>query len=267
MTSKLHSWFLNANVNSHANLRLFCFPYAGGGASVFRDWSRFFPKDVEVCPVQLPGRESRGLESPMTSLSQIVQAIVVEIGPLLQTPFVFFGHSMGALIAYETARQISRKYGKQPVHLFVSGRSGPGLPYTKKKLHQLPDDEFKMELKRMNGTPEAVLQHDELMQLLMPRLRADFEVCETYSYIHDQPLRCPISAFGGDADYDVSVASLAAWNEQTNSEFFLHMFDGDHFFLHNQQENIMQTVYDSFHKVPAKPTKKQVVHTGNVIWL
>lgn len=260
MTSKLHSWFFNANVNSRANLRIFCFPYAGGGASVFREWSRFFPKDVEVCPVQLPGRESRGLESPMTSLSHIVQAIVVEIEPLLQTPYAFFGHSMGALIAYETACQINSKYGKPPAHLFVSGRSGPSLPYTKKKLYQLPDDAFKNELRLMNGTPEAVLQHDELMQLLLPRLRADFEVCETYSYIQNQPLPCPISAFGGKADYGVSAASLAAWNEHTLNEFNLYMFDGDHFFLHNQQENVMQTVIDSIHPIPAIPTKRQVVH-------
>lgn len=264
MTTKLQSWFLNANVNSRASLRLFCFPYAGGGASVFREWTRFFPKDVEVCPVQLPGRESRGLESPMTSLSKIVQTIAVEIQPLLSTPFIFFGHSMGALIAYETARHIRRKYGMSPVHLFVSGRSGPGLPCTKKKLHQLPDEEFKLELKKMNGTPEAVLQHEELMQLLLPRLRADFEVCETYTYIQDQPLPCPISALGGNADYDVSVSSLAAWNEQTNNEFFLNMFEGDHFFLHSQQEAILQTVKDSFNNAPAK---RQVVHTGNIIWL
>ncbi|MFD0695356.1 thioesterase II family protein [Paenibacillus sp. GCM10027628] len=267
MSSKLHSWFLNANVNSRANLRLFCFPYAGGGASVFREWPRFFPKQVEVCPVQLPGRESRGLEAPMTSLTQIVQAIVVEIEPLLHIPFAFFGHSMGALIAYETARQINKKYGKHPVHLFVSGRSGPNLPYTKKKLHQLADAPFKDELRRMNGTPEAVLQHQELMQLLLPRLRADFEVCETYAYTQDQPLQCLISAFGGNADYDVSIASLAAWNEHTLNEFNLHMFDGDHFFLHKEQDNVMQTVIDSIYPIPAIPTQKQVVHTGNVIWL
>jgi medium-chain acyl-[acyl-carrier-protein] hydrolase len=255
MTSKLHSWFLNANVNSRANLRLFCFPYAGGGASVFREWPRFFPYDIDVCPVQLPGRESRGLESPMTSLTQIVEALVSEIQPLLQTPFAFFGHSMGALLAYETARQLGRNHGKHPVHLFVSGRSGPQLPYTKKKLYQLPDDEFTMELRRMNGTPEAVLQHEELMQLLLPRLRADFEVCETYTYNQDEPLPCPISAFGGTADHDISVASLAAWNEHTLSEFYLHMFEGDHFFLHGQQENIMKTVYDGFRKIPAIVTR------------
>ncbi|SFJ92621.1 Surfactin synthase thioesterase subunit [Paenibacillus sp. UNC496MF] len=242
MKSALQSWFLNANEQSNANSRLFCFPYAGGGASIFRGWTQYFPNDIEVCPVQLPGRESRVLESPMISLSQIVKAIVGEIKPLLHTPFVFFGHSMGALIAYETAREIGRVYGKHPAHLFVSGRSSPQLPSIKKKLHQLPEDEFKSELRRLNGTPEAVLQNDDLMQLLMPRLRADFEVCETYSYIQDLPLPCPISAFGGKGDHDVSSASLAAWKEQTRSAFFLHMFDGDHFFLQSNQESIMQTV-------------------------
>ncbi|WP_053375081.1 thioesterase II family protein [Paenibacillus sp. FJAT-27812] len=242
MTSKLHSWFVPANINSHANLRLFCFPYAGGGASIYREWQKHFPKNIEVCAVQLPGRESRGLESPIHSLDQIVNAIAEEIQPLLAMPFAFFGHSMGALIAFETARQLTRKYKRIPDHLFVSGRSAPHLTHRYRKLHLLPDDELKNELRQLNGTPDAVLQNNELMDLLLPRLRADFEVCETYTYSVDMPIHCPITAYGGLDDHAVSMESLAAWKEHTSYHADLKMFEGDHFFLHNEQQKLAQDV-------------------------
>ncbi|WP_051250932.1 thioesterase II family protein [Paenibacillus harenae] len=245
MANKLHSWFVPANVNSHAKLRLFCFPYAGGGASVYRDWHKFFPKEIEVCAVQLPGRESRGLEAPIHSLDQLVLAITEEIQPLLNMPFALFGHSMGALLAFETARQLIRKNKRTPDHLFVSGRSAPHLIHRNTKLHLLPDNELKNELRLLNGTPDAVLQNNELMDLLMPRLRADFEVCETYSYAVDEPIHCPITAYGGMDDHGVSFESLAAWKEHTSNDVDLKMFEGDHFFLHSEQEHLTQSLSSS----------------------
>jgi medium-chain acyl-[acyl-carrier-protein] hydrolase len=245
MTSKLHSWFVPANIHTHARLRLFCFPYAGGGASVYREWHKLFPKEIEVCAVQLPGRESRGLEAPIHSLDQLVHSIADEIQPLLNMPYVFFGHSMGALIAFETARHISRKNKRTPDHLFVSGRSAPHLTHRYRKLHLLPDDELKDELKLLNGTPDAVLQNKELMDLILPRLRADFEVCETYRYTADKPINCPITAYGGKDDLAVSFESLAAWSEHTSHHADLKMFEGDHFFLHNEQDNLAQSLNSS----------------------
>jgi surfactin synthase thioesterase subunit len=245
MTSKLHSWFVPANINPHADLRLFCFPYAGGGASIYREWHKHFPNNIEVCAVQLPGRESRGLEAPIHSLDQLVHTIIEEIQPLLNRPFAFFGHSMGALIAFEAARQLTKKYNRIPDHLFVSGRSAPHLTHRYRKLHLLPDDELKNELSLLNGTPDAVLQNNELMDLLLPRLRADFEVCETYQYALDAPIQCPISAYGGLDDHAVSFESLAAWKGHTNHQADLKMFDGDHFFLHNEQEKLAQDVSSS----------------------
>lgn len=243
MATKLHSWFVHANIHSSAKLRLFCFPYAGGGASIYRDWQKLFPMEIEVCAVQLPGRESRGLEAPIHSLDKLVHAIVDEIQPLLNLPFVFFGHSMGALLAFETARQLKRKNKRVPDHLFVSGRSAPQLAHRNRKLHLLPDNELKNELRLLNGTPDAVLQNNELMDLLLPRLRADFEVCETYMYMADEPMDCPITAFGGTDDFEVSLESLAAWKEQTRYDSDLQIFKGDHFFLHSEQEVLAQSVH------------------------
>lgn len=252
MATKLHSWFMNANVHSRADMRLFCFPYAGGGASIYRDWLQLLPKEIEVCPVQLPGRENRGLEAPMCSLPEIVQAVADEIGPLLNLPFALFGHSMGALLAYETARQLDRKYNKTPLHLFVSGHSAPHLPHSGRKLYSLSDQELIHELRILRGTPEAILQNDELMVLLLPRLRADFQVCETYSFFRDNPIACPITALGGIEDHDVSMDNLAAWGELTQKETELQLLSGDHFFLHNEQEVIVQLIKDRMHHANKK---------------
>ncbi|WP_159884978.1 thioesterase II family protein [Paenibacillus puerhi] len=237
MTTFYHAWCSNANILSTAKVRLFCFPYAGGGASVYRDWTEFFHEDMEVCPVQLPGRESRWQEPPMAAVQQIVSAFMAEIEPLLHKPFAFFGHSMGAMIAYEAALAARERYGKQPVHLFVSGQSAPGYRMTRKNRSHLPDAEFKLELLRMNGTPPEVLQHEELMAMLMPRIRADFAVCEQYMPTKAaQPLTCPITVFGGTEDYEVSLESLKAWRERSLGEFDLHLLEGDHFFLNTVRE-------------------------------
>lgn len=242
MATKLHSWFMNANVHSRADMRLFCFPYAGGGASIYHDWLRLLPKEIEVCPVQLPGRENRGMEAPISSLSEIVQAVTEEMKPLLNLPFAIFGHSMGALLAYETARLLTKKYSKTPLHLFVSGHSAPHLPHSGKQLHSLSDQELIHELRMLRGTPEAVLQNDELMNLLLPRLRADFQVCETYDFIRSEPLSCPITALGGIEDDGTTEEALAAWKELTRMETEVHLFHGGHFFLHDEQKELVGTI-------------------------
>ncbi|WP_046229164.1 thioesterase II family protein [Paenibacillus algorifonticola] len=242
MTARESSWFLNTHAGSFAKLRLFCFPYAGGGASVFSSWKRELPAHIHVCPVQLPGRERRMLEDPMDSVEAIVHSLVSEITPFLHTPFAFFGHSMGALIAFETARQLHFKHHVTPLHLFVSGKTAPHLPYPRKSLHKLPDDQFKKELQLMQGTPEEVLQNDELMEIVMPHLRADFTAVETYVYRPGEVLPCPIAVFGGLQDHDVSIESLYAWQEHTNGSFQVQMLEGNHFFLHNQEQEVIGSV-------------------------
>lgn len=259
MTVRESSWFLNAHAGSVATLRLFCFPYAGGGASVFSNWKRELPAYIQVCPVQLPGRESRVIEDPMDSVEAIVDSLVSEISPFLHTPFAFFGHSMGALIAFETARQLHSKHHVAPTHLFVSGKTAPHLPYPRNSLHNLPDDQFKKELQLMQGTPEEVLQNDELMDIVMPQLRADFTAVETYVYRPGEVLPCPISAFGGLQDHDVSIESLQAWQEHTQGPFQVQMLEGNHFFLHQQEHEVIGRV---LHELSSQ--KRRVAASGPV---
>jgi medium-chain acyl-[acyl-carrier-protein] hydrolase len=233
-----NSWITCLKSNPHALFRLFCFPYAGGAASAFYTWPDGLPREVQVCPVQLPGRESRLEEPPFTRLSPLVQALARAIRPYLDVPFAFFGHSLGALISFELARRLE----PTPRHLFVSGRRAPQIPDRASPIHQLPEIEFVEEIRRLNGTPEGVLQSAELRQLFLPLLRADFAVHETYVYAAGVPLDCPITAFGGRQDSSVSREALGAWRAQTRRSFTLHMLPGDHFFPHSSRALLLRTL-------------------------
>ena len=230
-TTTSNSWISCYNPRRETRLRLFCFPYAGAGALIFRNWSDGMPADVEVCPVQLPGHGTRLIERPFTRLTLLVEALAPALAPLLDRPFAFFGHSLGALIGFELARLIRRQYGVHPFRVFVSGGRAPQIPHLDRSIHALPDKEFLAELRRLNGTPRELLDHEELMEVMLPILRADFAMYETYLYSAEPPLDCPISAFGGLQDRRVSISDLEAWRTQTSATFSLRMFPGDHFFL------------------------------------
>lgn len=216
-------------------VRLFCFPYAGGGASIYRGWSAALHPDIEVWPVQLPGREGRIREPAFSRADELVAALLGGLAePLARGPFAFFGHSMGALIAFELARALRLAGTAGPLHLFVSARRSPDLPARDDDIHDLPEPEFRARLRELNGTPEAVLEHPELMDLLGPLLRADFTLSETHDFVPGPPLACPITAFGGRDDADVTADDLSAWRRQTTAAYRLTMLAGDHFFLHHE---------------------------------
>ncbi|NJL21583.1 MAG: thioesterase [Leptolyngbyaceae cyanobacterium SM1_3_5] len=227
----MNSWIVCHQPNPQARLRLFCFPYAGAGASVFQSWSSQLPDAIEVCSVQLPGRERRFREPLFTDLPALIEALTLALLPNLDRPFAFFGHSVGALISFAAAQQLGRSHGFSPLHLFVSGRQAPQTAALKPPIHHLPDAEFIEKLRQYNGTPSAVLENAELMSLFLPILRADLAINDIAEFDRNSPLACPISAFGGLEDDLVSRDGLAAWREQTGDRFALQMFPGDHFFF------------------------------------
>lgn len=242
-------------VKPHARMRMFCFPYAGGGASIFRGWTASLPADLEVCPVQLPGRESRLREAPFTRSELMVTALADALQPYFDLPFVFCGHSMGAAVAFELTRELRRRGRPQPLHLFASGRRAPHLPPREEPIHELPEPEFLVKLRELNGTPEEVLQHDELMRLLIPILRADFGVNETYTYTSEEPIDAGISAFGGLGDEDVTREDVEAWREHTRGRFRTRMLPGDHFFIHSAKDLVLESIARDLAEVvaPALP--------------
>ncbi len=228
-------WLSAYKPNPAATLRLFCFPYAGSSALMYRDWARNLPGWIEVCPVQLPGRGARLREKPFVRMDQVVKSLLGEMRSYLTKPFAFFGHSMGAVIGFEITRLLRRENAVLPKHLFVSGRGAPQRMVPKAPTYNLPDAEFKQELQRLKGTPAEVLEHPELMEVVMPLLRADFELIQTYTYTYEQPLNIPLTAFGG-VDDEISREDLEGWREETTGPFSLQMFAGDHFYLTTNQQ-------------------------------
>lgn len=235
-------WLAYWQPKPQAGLRLFCFPYSGAGASIFREWARLLPDEVEVCPVQLPGRESRLVERPFTHLPTLVQAAMQGLRPYLDRPFAFFGHSMGALLSFELARALWRETGLLPVHLFVSGHRAPHLPPDEPPAHDLPDEAFIARVNKLKGTPTAVWNHPELRDLLLPILRADFALCETYQYHPARPLPCPITALGGLADNCLRREELEEWRQETAVSFQRRLLPGDHFYLHQERPLLLQVL-------------------------
>lgn len=242
ISTPLDAWVRCPASNPQARLRLFCFPYAGGSASVFHSWATALRSDIELNAVQLPGRENRLVDPPFIRLAPLVEALAQILPSYLDRPYVFFGHSMGALIGFELARRFRKQGSPGPACLIVSGHRAPHLPDRRPPIHHLPDVRFIEELRRLNGTPEEVLQHEELRDLLLPVLRADFAVCETYLFAPEQPLDCPIFVIGGEQDPEVSQDELAAWQLHTWSAFSLHMIPGDHFFLHSARPLLLNAV-------------------------
>jgi medium-chain acyl-[acyl-carrier-protein] hydrolase len=236
-------WIESFQPNPQASLRLFCFPYAGGAAALYRLWPRALPSFVEVCAVELPGRGRRFGEPLFKSLDALLPALAEGILPFLDKPFAFFGHSMGGLIAFELTRFLRRKKNLQPERLFISAYGAPQNSSLRQNLvHRLSDDEFLKELKRLKGTPREVLEHAELIQLFLPTIRADLELLETYVYIEAFSLEIPIFAFGGLEDPEVSREALDAWRHQTRSSFSLQMLPGDHFFLNTMREELLGVI-------------------------
>ena len=228
--------------NPQSRMRLFCFPYAGSTAVVFRNWVQYLPSEIELCAIQYAGRGSRLSEPLAEDVVEIMNGLYPDLQPLLTKPFAFFGHSMGALVAYEFARRLQREQRQGPFELFVSGCSAPHVRMFDEITYNLPEAEFLGELRRLQGTPQEVLDNAELMQLMMPIIRADFKASQTYEYVPGPRLECPIRAFGGLSDEMVPREELEAWSEHTEGSFRAQMFAGDHFFLNTSQALLMRII-------------------------
>jgi|SRR5579859_4299095 len=237
-------WFDHLSRSKTPSLRLFCFPYAGGSAEVYRGWQRWFPAQIDICPVHLPGRGKRMTEQAFTRIVPLVNAIADHVGPLTGSPYALYGHSMGALIAFELAHELLRRRCAGPQHLFVSGHRAPQRPRTGRALFRLPHDEFIGELGKLNGTPREVLDNPELMELFIGPLRADFEIVDTYEYHPAAQLPCPITVYGGLEDKEVPAESCRAWQEQTSASCKVRMVSGDHFFIREPRPEFIAAFQD-----------------------
>ncbi len=233
---KHSTWLTRFAPRPTATMRLICFSHAGGGAAVYRPWALSMPAAVEVMAIVLPGREGRVHETPLPAMSMLLEELIPALLPHLDRPFAFFGHSMGALVAFETARALQRHGASLPIRLLLSGRRAPHLPEQEPPLHQLQNDEFLAEINnRHGGIPVAVLQHRDLLALLLPGLRADMTVIETYRHDGGPGFSGPISVFGGMDDARARRDQLLAWQQHTAHPLTLRMFAGGHFYFNEPQ--------------------------------
>ena len=243
------AWFHIWDSKIDPSLRLFCFPYAGGGASAFRDWVSFLPDDVELVALQLPGRENRINEPPYTELPLLINQLQISITSFLDVPSVFFGHSMGGTTAYELAYHLHQCGMTLPMRLVLSGSKTPHTPNRRPIMYSLPEQEFKQRLMEMNGTPPDLLHNQELMDLLGPTLRADMQLVETWNREVSYPLEIPITVLGGETDEEVWHSELIEWEQYTNNEFEIFMFEGDHFFLHSEFPSVIGCINQTLKRV------------------
>ena len=243
-------WLSCTTPSPTAALRLFCFPYAGGGGTwIYRNWGRALPSFVEVYSIELPGHGRRLTETPIAQLDVLIASLAKAMRPYLDKPFACFGHSLGGLLAFELIKYLQQNAQLYPVHLWVSATRAPHLPTPKPLTHTLPDKEFIAEIQRYNGIPSKILSNPEFMQLLLPALRADFTMLETYRYSQYPPLSCPITAFWGEDDKTIEQTEIAAWSQHTSNVFSLQGFLGDHFFIHQPQ--VVSVLDSSFSKLPS----------------
>lgn len=237
------SWTVVTRPNPDPRVRLLCFPYAGGSATIYRSWGEVLPPDIEVQAVQLPGREWRLKEEPYSRVLPLVEELTVALKDLFETPFALFGHSLGGIISFELTRELRRRGLPAPEHLFVSGLGAPQLPRLQTRIHDAPDDVFYEGLRRLEGTPEELLANEELMKLLLPAMRADFAMAETYELVPEPPLDRPLSIFGGLGDLVTDRSKLEPWAEYTTGDFKVRMVPGGHFFVNESRDLILRAVF------------------------
>ncbi len=239
----MNPWIVYSRRTSSAALRLFSFAHAGGGSAAFRGWHERLGDQIELGYVQLPGRESRLRETPYASIPELIPTLVDAIAPQMDRPFAFYGHSLGARIAFEAARELRRRGLAEPAHLFVAACHAPQIPWPHPPMHGLAMRPFLREvLKRYGGIPQQVLEDEELCALLAPALQADVTMIETVAYTPEPPLGCGISAFGGLRDAMVEKSTLQTWQTQTRGSFHLEMLPGDHFFPHVVQSRLPESI-------------------------
>ena len=244
MGQRQRNWLHLFQNNPQASMRLFCFPHAGGAASFFRMWHQWLPDSIEVCPIQLPGRWERIHEPAFRSLEALMEAMTNPLQDYMDKPFALFGHSLGALIAYELVRKIQKvSDGLRLIHLFISSRRAPHVPAPQPYLHLLPDDQLLTSLSGRSADHKAGgRQNLHMQKAFLSVIRNDYEMGETYTYSPGPLLSIPLTVFGGLQDPRLSIEQLQAWQAYTDKSFSIQMFEGKHFYIQNLEKEVIKVI-------------------------
>ena len=241
-TLLLNKWLHVPVTIAAPKMRLICFPYAGASGVVYHPWAKLMPEGVELSGVQMAGRLARRDEPPMTRLEPLIDILAEVVASRPDVPVVFFGHSMGAILAFELMHRLARAGEALPRHLIVSGHCAPQLPNKNRDVYRLTEGEFIERVKRFNGTPPALLADRELLEMILPSLRADFEILGTRTDLQRAPLDVPITAMAGRQDSEATPAQVSGWSTHTAAGFNQHLFDGGHFFINENRDDVLTVV-------------------------
>lgn len=234
-------WLLRPRDAAAARLRLLCFPYAGGGTWIYREWSRHLAPEIAVHAIKLPGRGDRFREPPATDLRALAGTLADALREAVNEPFAVFGHSMGALLAYEFVCAVAARGGPAPVRLFVSAAVAPPRVATRVPLHRLPDAAFVQAVLAKYAHPALRQAGPEVLELLLPALRGDMQMFETYHYQPTVQLACPLSIYVGRTD-PVSRVDLESWRDLTDGPATLAEWTGAHFYLHESESEVLADI-------------------------
>lgn len=237
-----NKWIVVPNPRPAAKIILLCFPFAGGSSNSFRSWAGILPPSVELWAIELPGHGSRLSEPLVENIEDLIVPLSEGIVGSLEKPFAIFGHSMGALLGFEVALYLQNHFQKIAEHVFLSGHGAPGTPRHEPEIHHLPKPQFLAKIKEYNGTPQEVLENEELMDLMFPILKADFKLCETYRHNNSGKLQAPITALGGIQDPSITRQDMEQWAQFTSSSFNVRFFPGDHFYLLHHKINLLKAI-------------------------
>ena len=229
-----------------AKYRLLCFPFAGGSASVFKNWQKFLPPSIEVVSVEYPGHGMRMGEPLANRWEPLMAMLLPELTTLLDKPLALFGHSMGGVFAFECARAMRAQHNTDALHLFISGARAVHLPFEDQRLYDLPDADLAARLGLLEGTPRELLDNPDILKMILPIMRNDMEVAGNYRYVPQAPLNCKLTALCGETDPIVSMEDAAGWQLQTTQKFVLKYFQGGHFFLNSSFDQVIQQIAESF---------------------
>lgn len=243
MSAATNPWLTRMKAVPAPRARVLCFPFAGGTSAVYRAWQDRFSADVEVCAVNFPGRGSRFTEPPIRRMDAMLDGLCSGLTPFLDRPFAVFGHSLGAVIAFEWCRLLPGRGLRSPLRLFASGARGPQLPDPYSPIHHLPPDEFVHQMQvRYAGIPAEILAEPDLLALLLPPLQADLELFETYAFRQGPALDFPVTVFGGRQDHRLDDRQYQAWRQVTTRPVDFAMFDGGHFFVQESAAEVASAV-------------------------
>ncbi|MFE3858591.1 thioesterase II family protein [Streptomyces griseorubiginosus] len=226
--SEERRWFKRFQRREGASVQLLCFHHAGGSAAMFREWTNLLPRSVEVIAVQLPGRADRFIETPYHDMTPLVDQLVEVIGPILERPYACYGASMGARVSWSLAHVLRERELPMPRKLYVSSSAAPSLDRQIRGWNG-PDEGLVRYMRELGGTPSQVLDNPDLLEGVLPILRADLTVLSTHTFQPTAPLDVPIRAFAGASDAEVPPAQMATWSDETNAEFTLDIVESGHF--------------------------------------